>query len=65
MTYTQACNLASKKAKETNEWRYVVGEPWEYGHGVDYYSASEFDLETYFYGCHVYLTFGPDGNPEP
>lgn len=64
MNYNQACNLASKEAKETGESRYVVGENWEYGNGVDYFSASDFDLETFFYGCSVYEAFGPDGNLE-
>jgi hypothetical protein len=63
-TYSKACNHASKVAKEKGEWMYVVEEPWEYGGGVGYFPATDEDLETFFYGCSVVMSFGPDGNPE-
>jgi hypothetical protein len=44
MTREQAIQLARKRAKETDEIRFVV---WDCG---EYHVASDFDLDTWFVG---------------
>jgi len=57
MTQNQAYAAAAKRAKATQEWRYVVFED-------GYHIASDFDLETFYAGAPVVAAFGPDGSIE-
>lgn len=62
--YTDAAAYAAarKAAKAARDWRYVVTE----GYGPDrvYGVASDYDLETFWFGAAVVTAIGPDGQPE-
>ena len=59
MKYETACNKAREMAKRSAEFTYVVIEDIELN---DYQPASEYDMETFFFGCDPVICFDPDGD---
>ena len=57
MTFNQAYTRAVRLARETQSFRAVVIEDFEYA------VADDYDLETFFCGTQVVAYLGPDGMP--
>jgi len=57
MTFNQAYAKAARIARKTQSFRAIVIEDGEYA------VASDYDLETFFYGAQVIAYLGPDGMP--